>query len=538
MKNIFWFLFILLLSGCIARNINDKLDQAESYLDTNPDSTLILLQKIKNPDCLPDYLKAKYNLYHTVAEIQKGRNVRTDSLITEAIYTLTACNDSVNIAKACLWAGLVNMQITRPKRANAFFLRGIPFATDPTLRARLYEFSGFALLNDGKPEQALKQHLQALQDSACLSESYKAAFLADAGQAYRYLGKPDSAISYYQKAILNSNEIESSEQIAFFYQKISDIEKERGNIKNATEALKASLNISNSRTEYPFHMLAQAQIYIASGETDSAGIYLRKAIQSTDAYVATRAYQLLAGLYEQNHTNEQTYYAWKNYEQSFNNVAGVANSQIMAQRYQEELLKNENNELKLKKNQQDIYLLSLSLVLITACALWYIVYSRLRKKKIISEQQLKEQELKSQVAQLEKERELITLRERATALREQLFRRLSASRKIPSLSGGKTNESQEDNKSRLTSEEIEELIQTVNEIWSGFAERLKETYPLLRTKDIAFCCLLKSGISTKDLASIYYITPSAISQKKARMKREKFEAGDDSLSLDDILNAF
>ncbi|MCD8267403.1 MAG: hypothetical protein LUD46_02355 [Parabacteroides sp.] len=302
--------------------------------------------------------------------------------------------------------------------------------------------------------------------------------------------------------------------------------------------MKASLNISNSRTEYPFHMLAQAQIYIASDETDSAGIYLRKAIQSTDTHVATRAYQLLAGLYEQNHTNEQTYYAWKNYEQSFNNVAGVANSQIIAQRYQEELLKNENNELKLKKNQQDIYLLSLSLVLITACGLWYIVYSRLRKKKIISEQQLKEQELKNQVAQLEKERQLITLRERATALREQLFRHLSASRKIPSLSGGKTKESQEDNKSRLTSEEIEELIQTVNEIWSGFAERLKEAYPLLRTKDIAFCCLLKSGISTKDLASIYYITPSAISQKKARMKREKFGAGDDSLSLDDILNAF
>lgn len=66
----------------------------------------------------------------------------------------------------------------------------------------------------------------------------------------------------------------------------------------------------------------------------------------------------------------------------------------MTQRYQEELLKNENNQLKLKKKQQDIYLLSLCLILITACTLWYLVYSRLRKKKIIGEQQLKEQELK------------------------------------------------------------------------------------------------------------------------------------------------
>ena len=145
--------------------------------------------------------------------------------------------------------------------------------------------------------------------------------------------------------------------------------------------------------------------------------------------------------------------------------------------------------------------------------------------------------MKNQVAQLEKERELISLRERATALREQLFRRLSASQKIPSLTG-RTKESTEESKSKLTTEEIEELIQTVNEIWSGFAERLKETYPLLRTKDIAFCCLLKSGISTKDLASIYYITPSAISQKKARMKREKFGMEDENLTLDEILNTF
>lgn len=79
---------------------------------------------------------------------------------------------------------------------------------------------------------------------------------------------------------------------------------------------------------------------------------------------------------------------------------------------------------------------------------------------------------KNQVAQLEKERELISLRERATALREQLFRRLSASQKIPSLSG-KAKENTDDNKSRLTSEEIDELIETVNNIWSGFAERLK-----------------------------------------------------------------
>lgn len=538
MKNDFLlFIIILSFSACTGRETNYWLEQAESHLNNKPDSTLILLRKINNPDKLANYPKAKYNLYHIVAEIQKGTRIRTDSLISEAIDIFIANNDSVNTSKACFWAGLINMNADNYVRADSFFVRGIPFAPDATLRTRLYEYSGISLLSNGKPEQALQQHLQSLQDTAFISIPGKAAVLADIGQAYRYTGQPDSAIIYYRKAIQKSVEAGSTEQTAFFYEKISDIEKEKGDIESATTALKSAIDFGYRRTSYPYHMLAQAQIYIAAGEIDSAGIYLKNAIQSTNPYIATRAYQLQAHLYEQGNKAEQIYYAWRNYRQSFNNISGEVHSEIMKQRYQEELLKNENNELKLKKKQQDIYLLSLCLALITACTIWYIIYSRLRKKKIISEQQLKEQELKNQVAQLEKERELISLRERATALREQLFRRLSASQKIPSLTG-RTKESTEESKSKLTTEEIEELIQTVNEIWSGFAERLKETYPLLRTKDIAFCCLLKSGISTKDLASIYYITPSAISQKKARMKREKFGMEDENLTLDEILNTF
>ena len=540
MKNTFWLLIIqsiLLLSACTGGQTEYWLEQAENYLDKKPDSTLIFLEKIKNPDQLADYPKAKYDLFQTIAGLRKGQAIRTDSLLTKAIDIFIANNDSAKTSNACFWSGFINMQTANYMRADSFFTLGIPFATNPVVRTRLYEYSGFALLYKGNAKQALQQHRLSLQDSAFIPAAYQAEVLAEIGQAYRYSEQTDSAIIYYQKAIRKSLEIESREQTAFFYQKISEIEKEKGNFRNATEALKASQSLCNTRTSYPYHMLTQAQIYIASGETDSARVYLQKAIQSTNTYVATRAYQLLARLYEKNKTDEQIYYAWKNYEGSFSNISGDAESQIMTQRYQEELLKNENNQLKLKKKQQDIYLLSLCLILITACTLWYIVYNRLRKKKIIGEQQLKEQELKNQVAQLEKERELISLRERATALREQLFRRLSASQKIPSLSE-KAKENTDDNKSRLTSEEIDELIETVNNIWSGFAERLKNTYPLLRTKDIAFCCLLKSGISTKDLASIYYITPSAISQKKARMKREKFGVEDDNLSLDDLLNAF
>lgn len=114
---------------------------------------------------------------------------------------------------------------------------------------------------------------------------------------------------------------------------------------------------------------------------------------------------------------------------------------------------------------------------------------------------------------------------------------MSASGKIPSLTGGRSDKNTE-SRSRLTPADLEELVQTVDEIWPGFSRRLREAYPLLRDKDIPFCCLLKCGITTKDLASIYYVTPSAISKKKGRMKQEQFGVSDEEITLEELLARF
>ena len=83
-------------------------------------------------------------------------------------------------------------------RADSFFTLGIPFATNPVVRTRLYEYSGFALLYKGNAKQALQQHRLSLQDSAFIPAAYQAEVLAEIGQAYRYSEQTDSAIIYYQ----------------------------------------------------------------------------------------------------------------------------------------------------------------------------------------------------------------------------------------------------------------------------------------------------------------------------------------------------
>lgn len=532
-------LLLFTISACQNREENHWLQSAGSLLFQNSDSTLILLKNIKDPSSLKDTFLARYQYLYITANLQKGNRNQPDSLLLRAAETFAQAKDSEMVANCFFQAGILNMYKNDHDRADSLFNSGIRYTSTPMTRINLYEYAGYNKLEQSEPRQALIYHTLNMKDTARVNNAWKASLFSDLAQAHRYTGQTDSAIFYYRQAARISRAIPNDYQTAFIFNKISDIYNEQGEMDQALENLRISIGYDKRRQSVPRHLLSTGRLFLFAGETDSARVYLQKAVESPNNYVATSAYLHLADLFEQRGNTQLAFSNLRKYRNSYNDLVNETYTDQVQKLFQDQKIRNENNELKLKKNQQDIYILYLSLFLISIAALGYILYIRERRKKVLQEQLQKEEELKNQVTRLEQERQLIILKERATALREQLFRHLSASQKIPSLNGKQKGESDcNDNKSRLTPEEIEELVQTVNDIWPGFAERLKTAYPLLRPKDIGFCCLLKSGISTKDLASIYYITPSAISQKKARMKREKFHIDDEATSLDDILNDF
>ena len=56
----------------------------------------------------------------------------------------------------------------------------------------------------------------------------------------------------------------------------------------------------------------------------------------------------------------------------------------------------------------------------------------------------------------------------------------------------------------------------------------------LSEKDFRFCCLLKSGLSTFELAEIYCVSESAIFKRKQKLK-EKLGFGSNARALDAII---
>lgn len=86
----------------------------------------------------------------------------------------------------------------------------------------------------------------------------------------------------------------------------------------------------------------------------------------------------------------------------------------------------------------------------------------------------------------------------------------------------------------LSEQEISALCDAVTHVFSTFSERLRESD--LPEKDYQFCCLLKSGLSTFELAEIYCVSESAIFKRKQKLK-EKLGFKNDGRTLDGILQA-
>lgn len=79
--------------------------------------------------------------------------------------------------------------------------------------------------------------------------------------------------------------------------------------------------------------------------------------------------------------------------------------------------------------------------------------------------------------------------------------------------------------------EINELCEAVSEIFTSFIQFLSNQG--LPAKDLQFCCLLKSGLSTLELAEIYCISESAIFKRRQKIKNQLgFES--DQRTLDEI----
>lgn len=200
--------------------------------------------------------------------------------------------------------------------------------------------------------------------------------------------------------------------------------------------------------------------------------------------------------------------------------------------FQHEKLQKDNKELseKMKEVSSLVYKISAiaAFILLITGICYFITYKK--KSERIHKQEREIAQAKNKLQQQEIEN--LQKEEKLSSLKADFLRRL-VSINIPSL-----NNQKDDLIIKLSDEDFANLEKDINATFDNFTIRLAKQYPSLDKNEIQFCSLIKIQLDLNTLANIYCRSKAAISKRKLRIKQEKLNITDKTVSLDDFIQRF
>lgn len=535
-------LFCLSLSSCFTNHSSYReiLDEASHLSDSDPYQALVKLEEIKNTKKLSEDEIAYYNQTYIKSALNSGNKFTSDSIIESTIEYYQNINDSVGLNQMFYFKGLHRYRMGKTDSAAIYFNKAFdmhPTNLEVDNRSRYKRMAGNSYLYTGDTGSAVSSYSDALKYSEIANDSLAIiCSLIGLGQAYNYNKGIEKSLETLMLALDKSDKLNRADLKVSILNLISKYYETSNQFRRALEYKNRAQEIQRSRSDIPATNLYRAILYQKMNMPDSLQYYAQQAIMGSDQFVAEKAYQMVSDLEMKNGNYIEALNQSKNSERIFDSfISGVSSSDLQ-QKYQQEKLENENNQLKIKQKAHQLYLLmSIFLIVIMIIMLYIILINYKRKQKDIEYENNKIQ-LEQENIFLIQQKEISVLREKEAILRESLFKRINLFNKLPSFSQEDNNSHESSGKIIITDYEWTDFLAGIDDAYPNFIELLKSSATNLTDDDIRFCCLLKINIGMQDLADIYCVSKAAITKRKYRLKTEKFNIKDRDISLDTLLH--
>ena len=543
LKTLWGIIFFIFLFGCGVPSVNNDeiLEQAFELSDRSVLESLEKLELIKNLEELSEVQKAKHNFLKAKIYISAGRNLH-DSIFNAPISYYESIKDTVLLYE-CFYFFATKKYRDQDYSASLKFLDKNQ-KLSPFLDANTYYISNANLRINNLLQ--LKRFQEAKEiATVTLHKAQRNGKISDETRMWFILATTNSYINIidseqnYLKALQLSKQRDD-----IYYQKhclnaLTKLMEKNAMYDKALCYLKQSEDINTSREEVPKKNLIKSMLFHKQNELDSALHYAKIASQGNDPFIASIAVSYISEWF----ANEGDFYKAFYRKRAAIKIEGNIDSDIYFKKKREESEKTESeNKAKISKIEQEkrtLLFVTVIIVLLLLVVITYLFFYRKQRKQY-------ETYLKSKAVQLEQDnlllnqsKEISLLREKESLLRESLFRRIDILKKIPSVTPSKAAvESLDCRKITLTENDWNELVQTIDDAFPNFTSRLKNSFPLLTTADIHFCCFLKIDVNLQDLSDIYCVSKSTITKKKYRVKTDKLCIADREICLDDFLKKF
>ena len=391
--------------------------------------------------------------------------------------------------------------------------------------------------------------------------------LRDIGRSYSDLAKDNVAIPYYLHAAGKADSLNNSYLYNMVMEELASIYIENGMSDSARWALSAPF-CSNLDEDLSTHYFVLADYYELIRDLDSAIICNKEGLKYS-GYESTMTVSLdLARLLERvgKHEEAEKYYAvYNQYKDSVEADRVVQNNNMLG--FVEKNVTVERQNASLAEDKTRLVTLVLFIVVVVAVAA-VMVMRFYNKRKIMYERQQErvDQYWRSQRARdlqniqvnekriAELEKELSTSRETLTGIRKKLmeneaemlhrqneqmlFERKHHELLVADLAETEVYKLFHDASACPTSSDYHKLSEALNKAYDGFTFRLKDLYPNISDLELWICCMVKAGLTAKEICNISAYSFSSLSMAKSRLYAKMLNKKGSAKAFDAFISGF
>ena len=547
------------------------LRTADSLMEEHPDSALYILRRDSLEICRSgkDY-RLWYALSRTEADDKYYILHVSDSTMRAVANYYNSHGSDFQRVRANYLLGRVYCDMHLYGHALTSFNKAITVESenDSTInryKARSATWAGYVYEVKGLHKDALRYNKLAYgyakKAGAQVTDIYS---LRDIGRSYSYLKQNNTAIPYYRQAAKKAKAIDDANLYNMVMEELAGIYIEEGRLDEAYAALNTKF-LATTDKDIASHYYIWAMYFEKIGQLDSAVAYDKRGMKYSDVSIKRDVSLDLARLLmKQGKHNE----AIKYYEQysvySDSVTASELNetSDMLSQVEKNIDIERKNTILAETKTNLTILLSIIIFTVIVVSLILIKHYSNVRKR--IREQQERANNYLSQlqetgmqkmkrneerIAQLETElsvsNEKLTeirkslMRNEAEMLAKQnehmLFKEKHRELLIADLADTDVYKLYHTPNAVPSSADYHRLVEALNKAYNNFTKRLKEFYPDINDNEVWICCMVKAGLSSKEICNISPYSYSSLGMAKSRLYFKMFQKKGGAKDLDHFI---
>lgn len=524
---------LLLLYACDdnSTKTDQILKEAESYINTEPEKALSILDSIPYPDELDIEKLYDYILLQVQAKDKTYKDITGDSIVFEIKKYYKEHKNEAKLAMATYYCGRILDESSLPHKAMTEYLEAeaVLDETDgnANLKGLVQSSIGLAFYRENMEGEARQRFFNArryyMEADNIRNEIISTSQI---GLTYMLSANNDSAYFYYQKALGMADQLKNNDIQVMIRQNIGVIYRGQRKYETAKKYFNEALEYSNTDISKARVYNNLAKVYQGEVKIDSALYYLSTALElikdqpSSNVYLST--YKSFSDVYEsiQDYQTALTYN--KQYgialRKFFDKDQGEAISNIQ-RKYNYELVRNTNNKLKIQ--QLTTYLIGAGIFIVMMFGILY--FFRLSKKH--------------RIQGLEKEKQISHLNtmakgfnEKENSFRARLLYQFDIMRKSALLEGYLREDEKKIglklvkkfNEVVYNQETLDwdMLYNTMNELHDGFFDILREAFPELDEPEFRICCLIYTDFSNSEMSVIMRCSSNTITARRSTIRKK------------------